>query len=181
MTDKETIYYELLVLRCQKGHKEAFEELIRSWEQRLFYYIRRLIDNEQDAWQILQETWLRVFENISKLRTAQSLPSWLYRIARNTAISHLRSESRKEMAKCHNDSRIVAENSTVNCSFDDAEQVHYGLGRLSLPHREVLTLFFLQDLSIEHISEVLGVPQGTVRSRLYHAKRMLKAILEKQE
>jgi hypothetical protein len=45
MTDKQTIYYELLVLRCQKGHKEAFEELIRSWEQRLFYYIRRLIDN----------------------------------------------------------------------------------------------------------------------------------------
>ncbi|MHC4144632.1 MAG: RNA polymerase sigma factor [Planctomycetota bacterium] len=170
MTDKQAIYYELLVLRCQKGHKEAFEELIRSWEQRLFYYIRRLIDNEQDAWQILQETWLRVFESISKLRTAQSLPSWLYRIARNTAISHLRSESRKEMAKYYNDSLIVAENSTVNFSFDDAEQVHYGLGRLSLPH-----------LSIEHISEVLSVPQGTVRSRLYHAKRMLKAILEKQE
>ena len=85
------------------------------------------------------------------------------------------------MAKYYNDSLIVAENSTVNFSFDDAEQVHYGLGRLSLPHREVLTLFFLQDLSIEHISEVLSVPQGTVRSRLYHAKRMLKAILEKQE
>ena len=70
-----------------------------------------------------------------------------------------------------------------NCelTLEDAEQVHYGLGRISLPHREILTLFFLQDLSLEEIADVLGIPFGTVKSRLHYARRALKAVLEKEE
>ena len=66
-------------------------------------------------------------------------------------------------------------------SLDDAEQVHYGLRRISLPHREILTLFFLQDLSVEEIADVVGIPFGTVKSRLYYAKRALRTVLEKEE
>ena len=66
-------------------------------------------------------------------------------------------------------------------AFDDAEQVHYGLGRISLPHRDVLTLFFLQELSVEEIAQVLEVAAGTVKSRLYYAKKALKAVLEEEE
>ncbi|MHC4619728.1 MAG: hypothetical protein ACYTEQ_18435, partial [Planctomycetota bacterium] len=53
LTEKEAIYYELLVLRCRRGQKDAFEELVRDWQMRLFYYIRRLVDDEQTAWQLL--------------------------------------------------------------------------------------------------------------------------------
>ena len=56
MTEKQAIYYKLLVLRCRRGHKDALEELVTSWEKPLFYYIHRLIEDEQDAWGILQET-----------------------------------------------------------------------------------------------------------------------------
>ena len=65
--------------------------------------------------------------------------------------------------------------------FDDAEQVHYGLDRLSLPHREVLTLFFLQDLSLEEVATVLDIPVGTVKSRLYYAKRSMKKVMDEKE
>jgi len=65
--------------------------------------------------------------------------------------------------------------------FDNAEQIHYGFGRLPLIHREVLSFFFLQDLSIEEVAALLEVPIGTVKSRLHHAKRALKAILEREE
>jgi RNA polymerase sigma-70 factor (ECF subfamily) len=181
LPDKETIYNELLVLRCRKGQQEAFKELVGAWEKRLFYYIRRLVDDEQDAWQILQDTWVTVLQSIGKLRTPQNLPSWLYRIARNTAISHLRRESRRKMADLDDDSGVVDAGNATELSFDDAEQVHYGLGRLSLRYREVLTLFFLQDLSVEQIGEVLGVSQGAVRSRLYHAKQALRAVIEEQK
>ena len=68
MTEKQTICYELLVLRCQRGQADVFQDLARSWEKRLFYYIRRLIDDEPDAWQVLQETWLKVLSGIKKLR-----------------------------------------------------------------------------------------------------------------
>ena len=65
--------------------------------------------------------------------------------------------------------------------FEDAEQVHGALSRVSLAHREVLTLHFIDDLTLEQMAEVLAVPLGTVKSRLCYAKRALRAILEREE
>lgn len=93
MTEKQAIYYELLVLRCQQGQKEAFEELVRNWEKRLFFYVRRLVDDEQDAWQMLQQTWVKVLRGIKKLRQPRKLPAWLYGIAHNTAIDHFKNKA----------------------------------------------------------------------------------------
>jgi RNA polymerase sigma factor (sigma-70 family) len=181
VTERQTAYLELLVLRCQRGRLEALEELVRMWEKRLFYYIRRLVDDEHAAWQVLQETWVKVLQGIGKLRTPECLPSWLYRIARNTALSHLRSKYRDELARSEDAVRSDADAGHADLTVEDAEQVHYGLARLSLRHREVLTLFFLQDLSIPEIGDVLGASEGAVRSRLYHAKRALRSVLEETE
>ena len=73
------------------------------------------------------------------------------------------------------------EEDSGQAAFDNADQVHHGLAQLSLPFREVLTLFFLEDFSIDAIAEILGVPPGTVKSRLYHAKQALRAVIEKEE
>ena len=181
MTDREAIYYELLVLRCRQGQKHAFEELIKKWEKRLFYYIRRLVDDEHDAWQILQETWVKVLRNMRKIRDPQKLPAWLYITARNTAISHLRNEYARQSLLENNDNISTEIGTEQILRFDDAEQVHYGLDRLSLPHREVLTLFFLQDLSLEEVATVLDIPVGTVKSRLYYAKRSMKKVMDEKE
>lgn len=180
MTDKEAIYYELLVLRCQQGQKNAFEELSRMWEKRLFYYIRRLLDDEHDAWQILQDTWVNVLRGIRKLREPRMLPAWLYRTARNTAITHIRDEYARKSLLDKNDNINKEIGSDPLLKFDDAEQVHFALCRISLPHREVLTLFFLQDLSLEDVANVLDIPVGTVKSRLYYAKRSIKNVITKE-
>ena len=84
----EAIYEELLALRCRRGEKAALEELVRTWEKRLFYFIRRLVDNEADAWDVLQETWACVLSGISALREPRSLGPWLYRVARHAAFNH---------------------------------------------------------------------------------------------
>ncbi|MBU0533812.1 MAG: RNA polymerase sigma factor [Candidatus Omnitrophica bacterium] len=180
ITEKEAIYYELLVLRCRRGEKNALEELIRNWERRLFYYVRRLVDNEQDAWDILQEVWLKVIRGIKSLREPRSLPPWLYRIARNTAMSHFRTQHSKLVLINENENTSYIDENNEHFHFEDAEQVHYGLSRISLPHRDVLTLYFLQDLSLEEIAEVLEVPMGTVKSRLHYAKSALRTVLEKE-
>jgi RNA polymerase sigma factor (sigma-70 family) len=181
LTEKDAIYNELLVLRCQRGQKDALEELVRSWEKGLFYYVRRLVADEQTAWQVLQETWVKVLPGIRKLREPRKLPAWLYSIARKTAISHLRAEYKKRALFETNESADNIEQDNCELSLDDAEQVHYGLARISLPHREMLTLFFLQDLSLEEIAGVLSIPRGTAKSRLHYARRALKAVLEKEE
>jgi len=177
---KEGIYYELLVLRCQREDKEALEELIHRFERQIFYYIKRLVGNETDAWNILQETWIKVIRSIKQMRDPKSLPAWLYSIARRTSISHLRSKYSKEaLLDCTTDIADIKDD-TENLSFDNAEQVHYGLSKISLPHREVLTLFFLQDLTLKQIADVLSISIGTVKSRLHYAKHALKEVLAKE-
>ena len=180
-SQKEVIYYELLVLRCQREDKGALEELIHSFERQIFYYIKRLVGNEADAWNILQETWIKVIRSIKQLRDAKSLPTWLYSIARNTSMSHLRLKYSKEALINGSTDIAKIDDNAENSSFDNAEQVHYGLSKVSLPHREVLTLFFLQDLTLEQIADVLSISIGTVKSRLHYAKYALKAVLAKED
>lgn len=180
MTEKQAIYYELLVLRCSRGQKDAIEELVENWERRLFYYIHRLIEDEQDAWAILQEVWIKVIQNIKKVREPRKLPVWLYSVARQTVISHLRKKYSRQILYQEKENASNIEDCNTQYAFDNAEQVHYGLSRISLQQRDVLTLFFLRDLPIEEIAEVLNIPTGTVKSRIYYAKKALKEVLEKE-
>lgn len=179
--DSESIYLELLVLRCRRGERRAFEELIRHFEKRLYYYVRRLTHREQDAWDVLQQTWLKVFQKLPSLRDPQSLSVWLYRIARNTAISHGRLESALRETPQDLERLDLAEENGEEFTEEDARRVHAALGRLPLPHREVLTLFFLEDMSIETIAQILDVPKGTVKSRLHYAKQSLRKELQDGE
>jgi len=179
MTEKERICAELLALRCRRGERGALEELVRAWEDRLFYFIRRLVPSEEDAWDALQETWMKVIRGIGKLQYPERLSPWLFSIARASAMDRMR-------AVYANHREEPVENDTLEQfpaeidEFDDAERVHRGLNRISLPHREALTLHFLEDFSIEEMADILGIPPGTVKSRLYHAKRALRAVLERE-
>ena len=176
--DKDAVARELLALRCRRGDRAALEELIRTWQPPVLYFIRRLVRDETDAWDVLQKTWIRVLNGIGSLSDPQSLTPWLYRVARNTALSHARSrEASHESLEDHPDA-FTGDPDDGQLEFEDAEQVHRGLLALSLAHREVLTLFFLEDLSVEEVAAVLGVPPGTVKSRLHYAKRALRKVIE---
>jgi len=181
LRDSRAVQSELLVLRFQRGRREAFQELVRLWERPLFYYARRLVETEADAWDVLQQTWINVLKSIASFRTPENAVPWLYAIARNTVATHWRARHRQvDFQEERAELSEVAEESELP-RFEDAEYVHQGLGRISLPHREVLTLFFLQDLSLDQMAEVLGVPKGTVKSRLHYAKLALRAALETGE
>lgn len=156
------------------------EELIRCFEGQLLYYLRRMAGNEADAWNLLQETWLKVIGSIKNLREPKSLAAWLYAIARRTAMSHLRSKYAKDIPTDCTVEIVEIEDKAQNVSFETAEEVHKGLGRISLAHREVLTLFFLEDLSLEQIGTVLEIPVGTVKSRVHYAKLALKKALARE-
>jgi RNA polymerase sigma-70 factor (ECF subfamily) len=177
MTDADFILCELLVLRCQRRDRPAADELVSFFEQPLLYYLRRMVGSEDDAWDLVQETWVSVFRALPTLRDPRSFPAYLYQTARNHALALLR----------HRDADLrlyvavePAPNDTdrdPDFTSEDAAAVHAGLNKLSLPHREVLTLYFLQQLSIEEVAAVLAIPSGTVKSRLHHAKKALKTIL----
>lgn len=175
--DRQTIEIEILVLRCQRGDREAFEGLVGAWERKLFFYIRRLVADEEDASQILQEVWLQVLHGIRSLRDPLRLPVWLYALTRNTIMSHYREEYARERVL---DAAEPLEMSREDdhAPLDDAELVHYGLSQIPRVDREVLTLFFLRDLSIDEVAEVLRIPPGTVKSRIFKAKKTLREALK---
>lgn len=179
--DKQAILLELSVLRCKRGDEQAFDALIHQWEAKLLFYVRRLVGTEEDAWDVLQQTWMKVFTGIKTLENPERLPTWLYQIARRTAASHWRGHYREQARLEENTDMAEIADVGEKCSFEDAEQVHRGLSCLSLAHREVLTLHFMDDLSLEQMAEVLAVPVGTVKSRLCYARRALRAILENEE
>ena len=175
--DRVAIAQELLTLRCQQGERMAWEELVRTWDGRLYYFIRRLIRHDADAFDVLQQTWLRVVRGMPSLDDPQKLVPWLYRIARNTAYTHAKLQDSTPDSLSERDEEW-ADPTSIRSEFEDAEQVHRGLESLTVPHREVLTLAFLEDMSIEDVADVLGVPAGTVKSRLHYAKRALREAIE---
>jgi len=175
------IYDELLVTRCRRRDLAAWDELVNRWNGRLLYYLRRLIDHEQDATNALQEVWLHAFRGLRSLQDGSRLAPWLYTIARRTAMNHFRSDyARRE----ETDSEAIADETDdvpdEQLRLENAELVHFGLGQLGLPEREALTLFFLEDLTIGEIAGLLEIPAGTVKSRLFKARRDLRRVLEKE-
>lgn len=180
-SNKDTILQNLLVLRCQRGDQQAFSELIRLWEMRLFFYIRRLVATEEDAWDVLQQTWVKVFQGIRSLKHPEKLPTWLYKIVRLAAMNHWRGHYREQSHLTEKAQQTADAHEDENEAFENAEQVAFALSRISLAHREVLTLYFLDDLSLGEIADVLSVPLGTVKSRLSYAKRALRAVLEQED
>jgi RNA polymerase sigma factor (sigma-70 family) len=177
MTEKDFIRCELLVLHWQSGERQrAAQDLVELFQRPLLYYIRRLVRSEEDAWDVLQESFAAVLKSLKSIRDGRALPAFIYRTARNAALGQQR---RRREEPLDDDVEETAEDAAeLHLAAEQVEQVHRGLELLPLPQRETLTLFFLEDLSIAQIAAVTGVPEGTVKSRLFHAKRMLRRHLE---
>jgi len=170
----ERIYERLLVVRAQAGDPVAFAELVERFSPRLRYFLRKLIggDGAEDA---LQDVWLDVFRQLSRLNDPQALVAWLYRIARDRAFGRLRKSRRAEPldeASAIDDAADEGE-----FSAEDAARIHAALDRLPPEQREVLVLRFLEDLSYEQIASVVGCQLGTVRSRIHYGKQALRRLL----
>jgi len=175
----ELVELELLLLRCRRGDREALGRLIRANEQPLYYFDRRIVGSDADAWDVMKQMWVRVLRGIAGVRDAAGLKAWLYRVARNTALNHLRAEQRHQAAITKKLEQPSSEECEQEFSVEDAEAVHAALDKIELPFREALTLYFLEDLSIRQMAEILDIPEGTIKSRLFHGRQKLRAILEK--
>ena len=117
-----------------------------------------------------------MFRSLGSLRDPQALPAFLYATARNTALSRLR---KRELQVNESYTDEVHDDSTGNgiSAFDNADEVHHALDQLPLLQREALTLYFLEDLSLDEMAATLDVPLGTVKSRLHYAKLAMRKIL----
>ncbi|MCX4758436.1 RNA polymerase sigma factor [Kitasatospora purpeofusca] len=187
----------LLVVRCQLGEREAFGELVDVWHAPLWRYLRGVSGGSPHlADDLAQEAWVAVVRGLPGLRQPERFAPWLFTIARRALTNHLRQEYRAPETS----GRARAAGTGTGAGADavaDAEveagvavgadhllddvlttmQVEAGLNDLPPQEREVLILFHLEDLPLAVCAEVLGVPTGTVKSRLHRARRMLRSAL----
>jgi RNA polymerase sigma-70 factor (ECF subfamily) len=180
LSDTQILESALYVVRFQRGDRRAFEEIVSLWERPLLYYLRRFLRNEADAWETLQDTWMKLFRSLGSLRDPRTLPAFLYATARNAAISRVRKRGGQEF-ESYTDETYDGSAAEDVSAFDNVELVHHALDQLPLAQREALTLFFLQDLSLKEIATLLEVPVGTVKSRIHHGKIAVRKLLEQRD
>lgn len=164
----------LLAVRCQLGHKEAWEELVHRWQPRLWRFVSKMLSDRSTAEDALQSVWLKVVQSMGRLRQPEHLPAWLYRIARTTVADRLREQYRRGVAEPIDD---VAGSNDANEHLAIAEAVEIGLDQLAGEEREVVVLYYLEELPIADVALICNVPEGTIKSRLYRARRIMRRTL----
>ena len=178
MNPHERLNDEWLVLRCQEGDAVAFEALVARWQRRLWRHAWRLTGDETAAWDVLQEAWLGISRGIGRLADAAAFAVWAYQIVSNKCRDWVRREQRRRAANelygewlRHDEPDAVAAAQQHAC-------LHEALAQLSGPDRAVLSLRYEEQFDTAEIAAVLGIAEGTVKSRLFYARQRLRKYLE---
>jgi len=174
------------VARLRKGDPDAITDLVGRYQHRLFRFLVRLVGDPATAEDLFQQTWIRLMEKIGSYDARRSFEAWLFAIARNLAIDYLRRRRGISLDELDDSGhapveRLVAARPDVLSQLLDFERgalLAAAIGELPAIHREVLTLRFEEDMKLEQIAEVAGVPLSTVKSRLHRALESLRARIE---
>ncbi len=179
-----------LIGECLKGRTEAFGVIVRRYQDRLFNTVFRLLDNAEDAQDVVQESFISAYQSLGTFKGDSLLFTWLYRIAMNAAISLKRKKkatvsldtgSKHDLVIDPVDQSAGSEPGAALEREEEDAQLQAALNRLSLEHRSVIVLKDIEDMKYEEIAAVLEVPIGTIRSRLHRARLELRELLEKSD
>lgn len=175
LPQNQSLQDTLLVVRCQLGERAAFEALIGKWSGPLLRHVRRVAGPAQ-AEDLAQDVWVRALRAIPNLREGAKIGAWLFGIAHHVVMDHFRLRHAAPDGALPDD--LAAE------APDEKEAImarlESELAALPLLEREMLTLFYLEDLSLNQIAAIQAVPLGTVKSRLSRARGMLRQALASQ-
>lgn len=165
----------MLVLKCQEGDAKAFEDLVDKWQERLWRHAYQLTGEEDAAWDALQETWFAIVKGISRLQDAAAFPRWAYRILSYGCADCIRKRQRQRKLS---DRLAVEARGGQQTPEDKHDSLKSALARLPGEQRALLSLRYAEGYGTGEIADILGVPEGTVKSRLYHAREQLRQLME---
>lgn len=177
---------ELLIKRAQQGESKALEELIFTCEKRVYNIAYRFMGNEADAYDMAQESLIKIYKGISTFKGESSLSSWIYRLTVNTCMDGLRKrkntpvslEYSMEMGVPFEDTFSETPEEQV-LSLEKVEDVQKAINRLSEVYKTVIIMRDIDGYSYEEISEYLDISVGTVKSRINRGREKLKEMLQR--
>ncbi|MFH1680556.1 MAG: sigma-70 family RNA polymerase sigma factor [Candidatus Eisenbacteria bacterium] len=183
-----------LVGRVRDGDVGAFNRLMARWERPVYNFVYRVVGHDEDARDLVQETILRVYNGLARLQDPNKFPAWLFRIAHNVCLDRLRSGKNRAMVSTDalpegGLDRLLGDRPDLRRADADPEQVVYrkeiarilmrALQSLSEEQRTAVVMREYNGYSSREIAEILGIPVGTVRSRIFHGLRNLNRLLRR--
>lgn len=172
---KERSFNEWLVIESQRGEKDAFNTLIKNWEQRYFLYALNRLKSREAAKDVTQESLISISKSLRKLSDPASYPKWSFRIVERRCVDWLRKTIReREFIQAQDELPEVP----VRDGIEDKLTVEQLLSKMDSRLATILRLYYLEALTIQEIAEVSNVPSGTVKSRLFYARKMMTKLLE---
>ena len=178
-----------LIARTQAGDAAAFDELIVKYSPRLYGLVYNMTSNHEDTHDMLQDIWAKAFRSITSFRGKSSFYTWIHSIGVNMTINFLKKRARRtHMSLDAVDSGVPHDKDFVELAASSTpvreanlnelqKRLNEAMQRLSEDHRTVVTLFDIQGLPHAEIAKILGISEGTVRSRLFYAHRQLQNFL----
>lgn len=179
----DQIYDELLVLRCQDGESAALEELVERWHERFRRHALRLSASPEAAGDAVQEAWIAIVRGLGKLHDPAFFRPWAYRIVTHKCADQARRVSRRREVTEEIGRSMDLEAAVDPGDSDEPSEItalRSAMASLPADRRALLALHYLEELGVREIATVLDIPEGTVKSRLFNARRALKKVLEQK-
>ncbi len=180
-----------LIRQAQNGQTGAFDELVGRFRNRVFGMIYNMVHNEQDAWDLAQDSFVKAWKSIGRFRSQSSFYTWLYRIVMNVTIDWLRKKQVRGSGAEFDDAIQLKEIDPASRTVPKADalphqkmerqeiraRIEEAIAQLSPEHRAVILMKEMEDMQYHEIAESLGCSIGTVMSRLFYARKRLQNML----
>ena len=181
----------LIIRKIQAGDIHAFDTLVDRYKNRLFVTIYNMTGNRENAADLLQDVFIKAFQNLGRFKGSASFSTWIYRIALNTTVGHLRRQKLRRFLSFETVDESAVNPAIIEALIDKTQaadkdtllselqlKLNEALQSLSVKHRTTLILAEVEGLSSTEISEIMKCNEGTVRSRLHYAKQTLQHLLK---
>lgn len=170
---------------AKKGDLLAFEEIVTTFEKPLWNYLVRLVGGTDDAEDLIQDTFIKVYKNLKTIDPSKNIKSWIYTIATNTAYDFLRKKKRQATTELDEEYETNPSSASYNSvSVEESiekKDVTEAIERLDLLYRGPIILFYKDGFSYEEIATMLSIPINTLKTRLSRAKKQLADLLVNYE
>lgn len=193
--DNRALDERSLITTIVQGNLTAFPELINRYQQLVGHIVFRMVLIPDERAEICQEVFIKVYQNLSKFRFQSRLSTWIGRITYNTCLNFLKKKKFTSFGSLDHGRPQTERDSNPDASWDQVSEgwlqnterpdgiyetlerdefLHHEIMHLPLPYRTVVTLYHLDELSIQEIGEIMSLPEGTIKSHLFRARRLLK-------
>jgi RNA polymerase sigma-70 factor, ECF subfamily len=167
---------DAVVLRAHQGDVAAFEQIYRASAPAVYALCRRMLGEEREAKELLQDTFVRAWERLTQFRGQSSLDTWLHRVAVNIVLEHLRRSKRDALRMVSTDDDGFGA-APDRVSVDSQMDLAVALDKLPAGSRAVIVLHDIEGYSHEEIADMIGIAAGTSRAQLWRARRALSQVL----